>query len=101
MTRQRQKIYGDFTKLAKTSKQLKKLILGNVDDEVIEEALEMILHKIARVTNNPCYIDNYRDIAGYCELIIDYLEKESKNAIDSSVLYKKKGLTGEWRYINE
>ena len=101
MTRQRQKIYGDFTKLAKTSKQLKKLILGNVDDEVIEEALEMILHKVARVANNPCYIDNYRDIAGYCHLIVDYLENESKEAIDSKVIYKKKGLTGEWRYIND
>lgn len=39
------------------------------------EALEMIVHKIARIVNgNPEHVDSWLDIAGYAELIADELE---------------------------
>ena len=39
---------------------------------VHREALEMIVHKIARIVNgDPNYIDNWIDICGYSKLVID------------------------------
>ena len=39
------------------------------------EALEMIVHKIARIINGDAdYSDSWRDIAGYAMLISDRLE---------------------------
>ena len=39
------------------------------------EALDMILHKIARIANgDPNYADSWIDIAGYAKLISDRLE---------------------------
>ena len=40
-----------------------------------QEALEMILHKIARIVNgDPDYADSWVDIAGYAKLVADRLE---------------------------
>jgi hypothetical protein len=46
------------------------------------EALEMIMHKVARILNgDPNYIDNWVDIAGYATLVADRLEEyEQDNA---------------------
>lgn len=42
-----------------------------------QNALEMMCEKMARVVNgDPTYLDNYRDIMGYCQLVIDRLTKE-------------------------
>jgi len=39
------------------------------------EALEMIMHKVARILNgDPNYADNWIDIAGYATLVADRLE---------------------------
>lgn len=39
-----------------------------------QEALEMILHKIARIINgDPNYVDSWHDIAGYAKLVEDRL----------------------------
>lgn len=39
-----------------------------------QEALEMILHKIARIINgDPDYTDSWHDIAGYAKLVEDRL----------------------------
>lgn len=39
------------------------------------EALEMIVHKMARIVNgDPNHVDSWRDIAGYAELVADELE---------------------------
>jgi len=41
------------------------------------EAMEMILHKISRISNgDPNYADSWRDIAGYATLVADRLEFE-------------------------
>lgn len=43
------------------------------DDQ--REALEMIVHKIARILNgDPNYADSWVDIAGYAKLVADRLE---------------------------
>jgi len=43
------------------------------------ESLEMIQHKIGRILNgDPNYDDNWRDIAGYSQLILDELNGEIK-----------------------
>lgn len=43
------------------------------------EALEMIMHKVARILNgDPNYIDNWVDIAGYATLVADRLEEDQE-----------------------
>ena len=52
---------------------------GIESDKVLLEAMEMILHKIARIFNgDEIYIDNWADIAGYATLAVQYLEKGKK-----------------------
>lgn len=44
---------------------------------MMQESIDMILHKIARVINgNPYYPDNWVDIEGYSRLISRELEKK-------------------------
>jgi hypothetical protein len=39
-----------------------------------QEAMDMILHKIARIVNGDAsYIDSWRDIVGYSQLVVDEL----------------------------
>ena len=76
--------YGEFKNHAKLSQELKNTFLGHVrdhghpklfTDEMIE-AIEMILHKLARIANgSPQYIDNFVDICGYSQLVVDSLTK--------------------------
>lgn len=42
----------------------------------MQEALDMIFHKIGRILNgDPTYADSWKDIAGYAQLVSDRLEK--------------------------
>ena len=75
---ERGKRYGEFSHLALISQDLKMIIhrtngwkrLG-VDQA---EALDMIMHKIARILNgDPNYIDSWHDIIGYVKLIENIL----------------------------
>jgi len=80
--------YGDFKDQALIVQRLKKEIIPkiyhNVNEyhysgAVILEGMEMILHKISRIANgNPFYIDSWRDIAGYAQLVVDMLEDFQK-----------------------
>jgi hypothetical protein len=46
-----------------------------------KECFCMLSHKIARVLNgDPNYLDSWVDCAGYIQLVIDRLEKESRDA---------------------
>jgi len=102
---QRSKIYGDFSFIAITSQTIKDMY--NTDntqetDSVINEAFEMIAHKIARIINGGSrYVDNWRDIAGYAQLVVDYLESEAKEAIDSKVTYYKKEPGRDWQELRD
>jgi hypothetical protein len=93
----RQKVYGEFLNIAEISQKFKEIIyLYNSADltNYEMEALEMILHKIARILtpaeNDVHYIDNWKDIAGYAELVVDSLNKDKEVLkIDSKVKYNK------------
>ena len=46
-------------------------------DDYMAEALDVIASKIARILNgDPAYKDNWVDIMGYCQLVLDELEAE-------------------------
>lgn len=76
---ERGKRYGKFEDHASISQGLKDMAKvfpgwqGLQNDQ--KEALEMIMHKIARILNgDPNYSDSWRDIAGYAKLVSDRLE---------------------------
>lgn len=77
----RHSTYGTFMGQAALSQAIKKVINERLKgkDHKFEpdqlEALSMIAHKIARVVNgDPDYVDSWRDIAGYAQLVADRLE---------------------------
>ena len=77
--------YGSFQGHAKIAQGLKAVMHersgwdGLADDQ--KEALEMIQHKIARILNgDPNYTDNWIDLVGYAQLVVNRLEKEENAA---------------------
>lgn len=65
-----------------------------------KEALDMIVHKIGRILNgNPNYIDSFRDIAGYAELVVNYL-KELDGAADSKSIQMER-VNGNWKEVEK
>lgn len=80
---ERGKQYGEFESHAEISQALKEVIYqshgrGLLSDDK-REALEMIMHKVARIINgNPEFIDSWRDICGYSQLIVNNLTKDAK-----------------------
>lgn len=76
---QRQATYGSFTKNAEVSQMLKYFMTQGTNYKQMpvphREALEMIVHKIARIVNgDPNYIDNWIDICGYSQLVIEEIK---------------------------
>ena len=74
--KQRQATYGSFTKNAEVSQMLKYFMNQGTNYKQMpvahREALEMIVHKIARIVNGDFnYIDNWIDICGYSQLVIE------------------------------
>ncbi len=72
--------YGKFVNQSAISQEFKNVLQsglvlsGNDLAHDQQEALEMILHKIARILNgDPNYVDSWHDIAGYATLIADRL----------------------------
>ena len=73
---QRQSTYGSFTKNAEISQMMKYFMAQDTNYKQMplahREALEMIVHKIARIVNGDFnYIDNWIDICGYSQLVIE------------------------------
>jgi hypothetical protein len=71
--------YGKFKDQADISQQLKRVMHSKDGwlrlDPDQREALEMVVHKIARILNgDPDYVDSWIDIAGYSKLVADRLE---------------------------
>ena len=80
---ERQTTYGSFTKNAETAQMLKYFVKqgDNYNDMSVvqREALDMILHKIARIVNgDPNYIDNWIDLCGYSQLVIEEVKSYEK-----------------------
>lgn len=77
--------YGPFEGHALISQRLKQVMQNSpawqkgwlsVDKA---EALEMIMHKIARILNgDPNYDDSWRDIIGYTQLVLDTLQSTTE-----------------------
>jgi hypothetical protein len=75
----RAKHYGKFVDQARIAQDLKTVVhreRGHSNLSVDQaEALDMILHKIARIINgDPNHIDSWVDVAGYASLISDRLQ---------------------------
>jgi hypothetical protein len=69
--------YGSFVSHAEITQQLKSVVetynKGNLGADM-QEALDMICHKMGRIINgNPAHIDSWDDIAGYAKLVADRL----------------------------
>ncbi len=84
----REAVYGEFKEIANLSQRLKLVlqtqILWSNFPYYQREAIEMILHKIARATiGSKDYADNWVDIAGYAQLVIDRLEREAGHETES------------------
>ena len=78
--------YGDFEDHAKAAMAIRGVLftlLGSEKFDSLEpdqvEALIMIAHKLARITNgDPHYHDSWQDIAGYAQLVADRLIADEK-----------------------
>ena len=75
--------YGPFKGHAGIAQSLKRVMRRSPSWDYLpddsREALEMIVHKIARVLNegaDVAYPDNFVDIAGYAKLVADRLTEE-------------------------
>jgi len=79
---ERGETYGEFIRHAGLSQEFKSIYRRELAlrAKVLEadqyEALDMIVHKIARIINgNQNHADSWVDIAGYAKLVADRLEK--------------------------
>jgi hypothetical protein len=82
----RRERYGSFNSICSTTQGFKHttsvIINSRLSREYvaypayIRESLDMIFHKIARVLHgDPMYKDNWVDIVGYAQLVVEELEK--------------------------
>jgi hypothetical protein len=78
--------YGEFHDLAIISQTIKDMYYLNQNENVtpaMDEAMEMIIHKLARIINgDQRYRDNFIDIQGYCQLYLDELNRIEKEKAD-------------------
>ena len=76
---QRGTTHGDFTDNAYIAQELKRIVRSGTIyiamTAVQMEAIDMILHKIARaVSGNPNHKDHWDDIAGYATLVSERID---------------------------
>lgn len=88
--------YGEFRDHAAISQELKGVMhatdgwIARLDADM-QEALDMIQHKVARILNgDPSYADSWVDIAGYAQLVADRLEGAAYGSVSASVAAKPK-----------
>lgn len=78
--KQRGNKYGEFKTHAELSQNLQAILFSvkprKEMPSYINEALTLICHKLARIINGDhMYEDNFRDIAGYSQLVLDILKE--------------------------
>ena len=96
---ERRNQHGRLTDHARVCQAMKRAMRDSLGWELLaddmKEAADMIVHKLARtLSGNPNYIEHYRDIAGYAQLVVDRLQ-ETDGAIDSVTVMKRRE-AGEW-----
>jgi hypothetical protein len=75
---EREQTHGRFEEVAYTARTIRYAMTRDGLSAVQEEALGMIASKLARITcGNPDEPDHWRDIAGYAELVVRDLRRES------------------------
>lgn len=78
---QRGQRYGEFRDNAAISQALKEILRSaeywELKDPIVREALDNIMHKVARViSGDERYPDNFVDIIGYAQLVLDEIAPE-------------------------
>ena len=84
---ERENQYGNYSEVAKITQGIKEqLLTGRSYEKLSDEqklSLDMIANKMARAVNGDVnLIDNYLDICGYSQLVVDSM-KNNKIDIDS------------------
>lgn len=72
--------YGEFREDAHIAQAIKALINAHITsrNDVVREALDHIATKLARIANGEAtYKDNWRDIIGYCTLVLRELGEDA------------------------
>jgi hypothetical protein len=82
LVKDRAKTHGDFADTATRAVQLNAITRLPAKLEIpptLEHARQMICVKLARVAcGDPFVIDHWKDIAGYAELVVQYLENSNR-----------------------
>ena len=95
----RAETHGDFASNAKVSQKLKTVVRESAHYENLtyeeREAIDMILHKIARIVSSRVhFIDHWRDLIGYSELVVRKLKKTSGAMdVETTVIKNEHGHT--------
>ena len=76
---EREKTYGQYYMVSKISQDVKKVIRNSPNyplmPDYMKESLDLIANKLARILNgDPLYDDSWRDISGYCTLVLMEIE---------------------------
>jgi len=71
--------YGEYRDVSQISQDIKKVIKNSRNYPLMPaymvESLELIANKLARILNgDPLYDDSWRDISGYCTLVLMEIE---------------------------
>lgn len=79
---EREARYGEFEDNAAVSQSIKGVLRQRHNPNLTyqhKEALDMIAAKMARIVNgDPNYKDNWVDISGYAQLVVEQIEKNEK-----------------------
>lgn len=83
--------YGSFSEHARITQAFKIMLEEELTDkekvlpDYQQEALHMVFHKLGRVVNGDhMYIDSWRDMVGYLQLVVDIMET-TEGATDVSI----------------
>ena len=80
----REKRYGQYQVVSKISQELKYIMQYSPNyskmPDYMKESLDLIANKLARILNgDPLYDDSWRDISGYCTLVLMEIEDSEKD----------------------
>lgn len=98
---ERGQTHGDFSNQAECAQDLKKAFYNwaqhNAQTPYMKEAVDMILHKLARVAiGDPFVQDHWDDIAGYATLVSDRVARKPRPTITETIIAGEvKGLVPE------
>lgn len=74
--KERGKQYGEYHQIALTMQSICSSVITDKMTSVEVTAIQMIAMKLARIKHDPTYKDNWQDIAGYAELVVQEIERD-------------------------